>query len=182
MALDSLLYWKHKQPLDNQWRPAPGQDLARHRDTLPTVVQRMDVPAMVVDAAPIVAVIGAATHISQLRSLGSAASANWSTYINTMVAVNRAAATVPALLLLCQATGLNYRAYLPRWANERERERDEGSVREHIRLGMQTGTALWLTRLVCGLGAKRLSAPVDVLAFGALGDVMQRNFVHTPAS
>jgi hypothetical protein len=177
MALDSLLYWKHKQPLDNQWRPVPGQASVK----LPGTFEQLDVKAMVVDAAPIVGSVAAATHISQVRSFGTTASANPFTNVKTVAALNRAATRVPLLLLLCQAADLNYRTYIPRWANERELERDEESVREHVGIAMENGAALYLTRMICKLGAKTFRAPVDILVFGAFGDMVQRNFVHTPA-
>jgi hypothetical protein len=181
MALESLLYWRHKHPLHNQWRPVPGQNPTRYRDNLPDVFKRMDIEATVVDAAPVVAAVGAATHISQLHAFGFTVSGNLFKNAKTLTALNRATMIVPPLILACQAAELDYRAYIPRWAHKRELERDEEVVRQHIVAGMNMGTALWLTRLLFRLGP-RYMAPVDILAGGALADLMQREYIRAHAS
>jgi hypothetical protein len=140
----------------------------------------MDIDAMVVDAAPFVAVIGAATHVSQLHSFGFTVSANLFKNVKTLTSLHRATLIATPLVLACQAAGLNYRAYIPRWAHKRELERDEEVVRQHISAGMAMGAALWFSRLVLKLGA-RYWAPVDILAGGALADVMQREYIRAHA-
>ncbi|KAF1827157.1 uncharacterized protein K489DRAFT_310628 [Dissoconium aciculare CBS 342.82] len=180
MALDSLLYWRHKDDQHNLWRPVPGQSATLYRDNLPNIVKRMDVEATVVDAAPFITVVGAATHVSQLHSFGFTTSASLFKNVKTLTALHRATLFVTPVVLACQAAGFNYRAYIPRWAHAREVQRDEEIVRQHIDAGMALGAASWLLRLSFKLGA-RYWAPIDILAGGALADVMQREYLRAHA-
>lgn len=83
---------------------------------------------------------------------------------------------VAPLILALQASGLQYRYLIPRWASDRELRRDEEEVRKHVDVGMALGSAIWLSRLAFRIGG-RYWAPIDIIAGGALSDLLHREYL-----
>lgn len=177
MGIDALFYWNHKGPGANLWRPRPGANPIEHRLNIPLFVKRMDLEATVVDAAPFVATAGAAAHISQIHAFGFTASASVFRNVKTLSAIHRATVIVAPIVLACQAMNVEYRNMIPRWAHERELHRDEEIVRQHVNVGMSLGAVGWVGRTIAGIG-RRYWSPIEVLAGGALADLLQREYLR----
>lgn len=130
------------------------------------------------DAAPIVASIGALRHASQLFDFGFTTSASVFRNVKTMTAIHRSVLlSVPAILLM-QISGIEYRMLMPRWCHERERHRDESEVRRHVDVGAYIGGVSWVARMMLKVGV-RYWAPIDVVLGGALSDVLHREYNRT---
>ncbi|KJX97258.1 hypothetical protein TI39_contig519g00004 [Zymoseptoria brevis] len=173
----NIFYWVGKTPVDNAWRPQPGQNPTKYFDRLPNAFHRMDLAAMVVDCAPFIAGAGGVAHLSQAMHFGFTAHASIFRNAKTLTAIHRTALVLAPLIFLCQASGFEYRRFIPRWAHERELRRDEEEVRKHVDVGMAIGGGLWTARLLFRLGA-RYWAPVDVIMGGALADLLQREYLR----
>lgn len=91
--------------------------------------------------------------------------------------MHRTTLVLVPLVLVCQAVGLEYRDYIPRWAHERERRRDEEEVRRHVDVGMAGGAVVWALRLYALRWGKAFWAPVDVVMGGALTDLAHREYI-----
>ena len=93
-----------------------------------------------------------------------------------MLAMHRTVLYLTPFVLLCQAAGIGYRSYIPRWNHDREKRRDEEEVRQHIDAGMAIGAVSWVLRIyVFNLG-RAYWAPLDVVMGGALSDLMDREY------
>lgn len=175
MALQTIFFWLSKTPEDNQWRPQPGKNPTLY-PSLPPILQRTDIHAMIVDGAPFITGAGGLAHISQINHFGFTAPASIFRNVKTMSAMHRTTIFLPPLILAFQAAGLDYRTYIPRWAHPRELRRDEEEVRKHIDVGMGIGSASWILRLTFKLGA-RFWAPIDIVMAGALADLLHREYI-----
>ena len=174
-----MFFWNHKIGRDNLWHPIPGGNSIQPITTLPPWTSRIDPAAAIVDAAPFVFGAGALAHLSQLNDLGWTAQANVFKNPRTLGAVHGATLIVFPLVLALQATGLEYRYAIPRWAHERERGRDEVEVRKHVEAGAGLGVLGYVARMTIfsnPLG-RRVWAPVEVVLGGGLADLMHREFV-----
>lgn len=174
MAFPGIFFWVSKTSADNQWRPQPGQDPKKYL-SLPTVLQRADLHAMVVDCAPFIAGAGGLAHASQAMDFGFTAPASIFRNVKTMTAMHRTTLILSPFILACQAAGLEYRTYIPRWAHSRELRRDEEEVRKHIDVGIGIGSLSWILRMCFKFGA-RFWAPIDVVMGGALADLLHREY------
>lgn len=175
MILSDLFYWKAKTPLDNDWRPRPGYDKAAV--ILPPSLSGVDVPAAIVDVAPFICGAGGVAHLSQLNNLGWTVPASIFRNARTMGAMNRTAVLLPAVVIFCQATGLEYRNFIPRWSHDRERRRDETEVREHIQVGFGIGLGVWFTRVFLLRMGRAYPGPLlEATMGGALADLMDREY------
>jgi 1,4-dihydroxy-2-naphthoyl-CoA synthase len=124
----------------------------------------------------LIAGAGGLAHISQAKDFGFTAHASIFRNAKTLTAMHRTALVLVPVVLGCQVLGVEYRYVIPRWAHDRERRRDEEEVRRHVDVGMCFGAASWLVRL-CGLKCGRAFwAPMDVIMFGALSDLMHREY------
>lgn len=177
MALDTLAFWRHKQPQDNAWHPYPGASPHQYVDNLPTWIKRQDLEAAVVDTAPFVVGVGGLAHLRQANDFGLTAHASIFRNTLTMTAMHRAVLFLTPVILGCQATGVDYRYVIPRWAHDRERRRDEEEVRKHVDVGMYLGAACWFFRMYGFRAGTRYWAPLDIVMGGALADLMQREYI-----
>ena len=121
--------------------------------------------------------MGGVAHISQAHQFGFTAHASVFRNIKTMTAMHRTVLFLTPLVFICQAWGWEYRSFIPRWAHDRERRRDEKDVREQVDVGMAFGAATWLARMVFKIGARYWS-PIDVVMGGALADLMHREYMR----
>lgn len=176
MALQYLFFWNYKNAESNRWRPEPGHNPTKYINNLPNPVKRTDLEATVVDIAPFVAGMGGLAHISQIHDFGFTAPASIFRNVKTMTAMHRTVVYLTPLVLACQAGGIEYRNFIPRWAHDRELRRDEEEVRQHIDVGMAIGSISWITRMFFRFGA-RYWAPIDIVAGGALADLMHREYL-----
>ncbi|KXL44135.1 hypothetical protein M433DRAFT_138156 [Acidomyces richmondensis BFW] len=176
MALQSLFFWHHKCPADNTWRPSPSANRTENQANLPAWLERMDIEAATVDLAPFIAGAGGLAHISQAKDFGFTAHASIFRNAKTLTAMHRTALVLVPVVLGCQVLGVEYRYVIPRWAHDRERRRDEEEVRRHVDVGMCFGAASWLVRLYGLKCGRAFWAPMDVIMFGALSDLMHREY------
>ncbi|UPX12237.1 uncharacterized protein EKO05_0002794 [Ascochyta rabiei] len=172
------LFWNFKKPGDNDWHPRVGQGAARNVDTLPGFLQRTDLTATLVDAAPFVAGVGAFRHASQMFDFGFTAHANVFRNPKTMNSMHRSVVFFVPLTLVLQGAGVEYRTLIPRWCHERERQRNEDEVRQHVDAGAYLGSLSWVVRMAFKVGV-RYWAPIDVVLGGALSDVLHREYNRT---
>ena len=181
-----LFFWHHKAPQDNTWHPVPGASAtpAHLTNRLPSWTSKLDPEAAIVDASPLILASGAIAHFSQLNSLGWTVPASIFANQRTMLTSHRATLVLPPLLMLLQSLGVEYRYYIPRWAHERERGRDEAQVREHVNAGMGLGLIAYVARMAVFGAGRRFWAPIEVVLGGGLADVMHREFTrahgHSP--
>lgn len=175
MALQYLFFWNLKTADDNKWHPEIGQSSTRYIGNLPHFLRRMDFEASLVDAAPFVAGVGGARHISQIFDFGFTAPASVFRNVKTMTAMHRSVAVLLPLIWTAQAAGVQYRFLIPRWCHERELRRDEDEVRRHIDVGACIGGVSWVTRMLFKIGV-RYWAPIDVVLGGALADLLHREY------
>lgn len=177
--LQYFFFWNYKQSTDNLWHPVPGGNPTKTVTNLPPWTSRLDPEATIVDAAPLVFGAGALAHLSQLNDLGWTAQANIFKNPRTLAAVHRTTLfLIPAILTL-QAADVSYRYFIPRWAHDRERGRDEEQVRKHVEAGMALGVLGYVARMTVlanPLG-RRFWAPAEVVLGGGLADLMHREFV-----
>lgn len=174
---DYIFFWNLKKPSDNDWHPRVGQD-SRNIEPLPGPLQRTDFEAAIVDAAPFVAGIGALRHASQMFHFGFTARANVFHNPKTMAAMHRSVLVFVPVVLFLQGAGVEYRTFIPRWQNDRERMRDEEEVRQHVDAGAYLGGVSWVARIALRVGL-RYWAPIDVVLGGALSDVLHREYNRT---
>lgn len=173
--LQYLFFWNLKTPKDNLWHPQIGQNPSKYIDNLPAFLRRTDIEATLVDAAPFVVGAAGLRHISQIHDFGFTAHASIFRNVKTMTAMHRAVVVVP-LILVAQATQIQYRTLIPRWCHERELNRDEVEVRKHVDVGASIGAGIWVTRLLFKVGL-RYWAPFDIVVGGALSDLLHREYV-----
>jgi hypothetical protein len=176
MKLSDLFFWNNKAPSDNDWRPVPSGSSITHINNLPPWIKRTDIEAAVVDTAPFIAGAGGLAHTSQLNNLGWTAPANVFRNYKTMMAMHRTVLFLTPMILLCQAAGLEYRNFIPRWSHDRERRRGEEDVRRQVEAGMGIGGVSWLLRLYVFKIGRVYWAPIDVVMGGALADLMHREY------
>ncbi|KAM3415262.1 hypothetical protein BST61_g8792 [Cercospora zeina] len=131
--------------------------------------------ASLVDAAPFVAGVGGARHISQIFDFGFTAHASIFRNIKTMSAMHRSVAVLLPTMWTAQAAGIQYRFLIPRWCHERELRRDEDEVRKHINVGACFGGGIWAARMMFKVGT-RYWAPIDIVLGGALSDLLHREY------
>jgi hypothetical protein len=92
-----------------------------------------------------------------------------------MLALHRSTLFLTPLVLLLQMANKNYRQFIPRWNNDRERRRDEVEARQHIQAGMGLGLGVWTLRMfVFGGIGRKYWAPFDIVLGGALTDLLHR--------
>lgn len=175
-VIQYLFFWNLKSPHDNDWRPQAGRNPTQYIDNLPSFLKRTDIEATVVDTAPFIAGAGGLAHISQLNDFGFTAHASIFKNVKTLTAMHRATLIVAPLVLMCQASGIDYRYAIPRWCHDRELRRDEEQVRQHVDVGMGLGAAVWFSRLAFRFGT-RFWAPMDIVMGGALADLMHREYM-----
>jgi len=176
MALQSLLFWTTKTPLDNAYHPLVNGSPTTQTSNLSPWLPAVDPQAAIVDIAPFVAGAGGLAHLRQANDFGFTARASVFANAKTLTAMHRSVVVLAPVVLFCQASGVEYRNFVPRWSHERERRRDEGEVRGHVDVGMLVGAACWVIRMY-GLRAGRAYwAPVDVMMGGALADLMHREY------
>ncbi|CAK3893741.1 Hypothetical predicted protein [Lecanosticta acicola] len=174
--LQYLFFWNLKAPEHNKWHPEPGKSPTQYIDNLPLSLKQLDVPATVVDSAPVIAGVGGLAHLSQAHAFGFTARASVFRNVKTLTAIHTTTLVVAPLILALQASGFEYRYFIPRWASDRELRRDEEEVRQHVDVGMAFGSLSWIGRLAFKLGA-RYWAPIDVIMGGALADLMHREYL-----
>ncbi|KAK3674730.1 hypothetical protein LTR78_005452 [Recurvomyces mirabilis] len=177
MALSYLFFWNHKSIQNNDWRPQPGETTIKRLDNLPLWLKRQDLKATCVDAAPFIFGVGALAHIRQANDFGFTARASIFANTRTLLATHRATLLVTPVILACQAMGVEYRYFIPRWSHDRERRRDEEEVRKHIAVGMYGGVALWAVRMYGFRVGRAYWAPIDVILGGALADLAHREYM-----
>lgn len=175
-VLQYLFFWNLKAPEHNYWHPEPGKSPIKYITNLPKSLERCDIPATVVDSAPFIAAAGGLAHLSQIFQFGFTAPASIFRNAKTMTAMHTTTLVVAPLILALQASGLQYRYLIPRWASDRELRRDEEEVRKHVDVGMALGSGVWFSRLAFRIGA-RYWAPIDIIAGGALSDLMHREYL-----
>lgn len=176
-----LFFWNSKTRSDNDWHPQIGQCPTKYTKNLPHILQRADIEATLVDAAPFVASIGAIRHASQLFDFGFTAPASIPRNVKTMTAIHRSVLLSVPLVLFMQISGIQYRTLIPRWCHERERHRDEATVRRHVDVGAYIGSVSWVARMMLKVGV-RYWAPIEVVLGGALSDVLHREYIRTHSS
>lgn len=169
-----LFYWNLKTSSDNTWHPFPGAGSTKYLTTLPLWTRRLDLPATTIDAFPFVVGAGSLAYISQYNSLGWTVPASIFRNPATMAALHRSAMLLPPVILACQAAGLEYRYLIPRWANEREKARDEDQARSHVETGMLIGGAVMVGRSLAGLGPRW--SLLDVVLGGGIADLALREY------
>ena len=134
-------------------------------------------PAAIVDSAPFICGVGGFAHLRQLNSLGWTAPASIFHNTKTMGAMHGAALLLPAVILTCQAGGVEYRDFIPRWSHGRERRRDESEVREHVQVGTAIGLGIWAVRLFVFRAGRAYQNPLlEATMGGALADLMDREY------
>ncbi|KAK5108736.1 hypothetical protein LTR62_007883 [Meristemomyces frigidus] len=176
MALHSLFFWHTKQSLDNTWHPLVTNSPTTNPNNLPPFLKRVDIEATAVDASPFIAGAGALAHLRQANDFGFTARASVFRNPKTLRTLHRATLITVPVVLACQAAGVEYRYFIPRWSHERERRREDEEVRRHVAVGMVAGMACWVVRIY-GLRKGRLYwAPVDVVLGGALADLLHREY------
>ncbi len=176
MTLPSLLFWTTKTPVDNAYHPLVDGSPTTQTSSLSPWLPAVDPQAAIVDIAPFVAGAGGFAHLRQANDFGFTARASVFANAKTLTAMHRSVVVLAPVVLFCQASGIEYRNFVPRWSHERERRRDEGEVRGHVDVGMLVGAACWVIRMY-GLRAGRAYwAPVDVMMGGALADLMHREY------
>lgn len=178
MPLQLLSYWNIKTPSDNAWHPQIGQCPTRYTRNLPPILQRTDIEATLVDAAPYIASVGALRHASQAFHFGFTVSANVFKNARTLNSMHVSTLLFVSLVLSFQAAGIEYRNLIPRWSTERERYRDEEEVRRHVDVGAYLGALSWVARMIMRVGV-RYWAPIDVVLGGAGADVLHREYFRT---
>lgn len=167
------IYWANKTPTDNAWHPLPGAN--PWSPTLPSLLHRLDPEALAVDAAPLIAGAGSFAHFRQLPSLGWTAQANIFKNPRTMGAMHLTSTVCLVAIAGCQLAGVEYRNFIPRWASDRERRREEEVVRQQVRVGMGVGlVASWPLGRWRPLGAR--VSPLGCLMLGALLDLAHREY------
>lgn len=171
-----LFFWNNKTSSDNEWHPIPGANPVKYLDNSPQWLKRVDVEAATVDVAPLVAGAGSVAHLSQIHNFGLTAQGSPFRNKITMLAMHRAVLFLMPLVLVCQAAGLEYRQFIPRWSHDRERRRDEEEVRQHVDAGLGIGAMSWAVRIYLFNLGRAYWAPIDVLAGGALADLMHREY------
>ena len=172
-----MFFWRKKTSTDNDWHPRPGADPVQYNDRLPAWIKRQDFEAMTVDCAPFVAGAGGLAHLGQLNKLGWTAPASIFRNRTTMMAMHRTVLCLTPLILLCQALGLEYRNFIPRWSHDRERRRDEEQVRHHVQFGMGAGVLMWAARMYFLRLGTAYWTPIDAIMGGALADLAHREYV-----
>ena len=177
MSFDQLLFWKHKTPSDNAWHPEPGENPSIYPNNLPPWMKRMDIEAATVDTGPWIAGAGGFAHLRQLNDLGWTAPASIFRNKTTMMAMHRTVLYLTPMILLCQAAEIDYRNYIPRWAHDREKRRDEAEVRQQVNAGMGIGLLIWTTRMYVLNVGRAYWAPLDIIMGGALADLAHREYV-----
>ena len=111
MKLEDALFWRYKTSLDNDWRPTLSKDeteAAAKRLATPSFTNNLDVEALIIDVAPFVCGAGGLAHISQLNQLGWTVPASIFRNTRTMTAMYRTGIILPAIVLSCQAAGIEY--------------------------------------------------------------------------
>lgn len=167
-----------KAPNDNAWHPQIGQCPTQYTKNLPLLLQRTDVEATLVDAAPYIASVSALRHASQAFDFGFTVSANVFKNVKTLNALHTSTLIFIPLVLSFQAAGIQYRNLIPRWSTDRERYRDEEEVRRHVDVGAYLGVMTWVVRMIMRVGV-RYWAPIDVVLGGAGADVLHREYFRT---
>jgi hypothetical protein len=180
MPLQSHPFRTTKTPSANDWHPQIGQCPTQYTKKLPLILQRTDVEATLVDAAPFIASVGALRHASQLFNFGFTVSANVFKNVRTLTALHTSTLFVLPAILSLQAAGVEYRNFIPRWTTAAELTRDEEEVRRHIDVGAYLGGMAWAVRMIMRVGV-RYWAPIDVVLGGAGADVLHREYVRTHA-
>ncbi|KAH6644819.1 hypothetical protein C7974DRAFT_28407 [Boeremia exigua] len=178
MPAQLLSYWNIKTPIDNAWHPQIGQCPTPYTKNLPQILQRTDLEATLVDAAPYIAGIGALRHASQAFDFGFTVSANIFKNARTLNALHGSTLLFIPLVLSLQAAGIEYRNLIPRWSTVRERHRDEEEVRRHVDVGAYLGALTWAGRMIMRVGV-RYWAPIDVVLGGAVADMLHREYMRT---
>jgi hypothetical protein len=124
---------------------------------------------------PFVCGAGSVAYLSQLNSLGWTVPASIFRNAKTLSALHYSAFLLPATVLACQATGFEYRNFIPRWSHDRERRRDETEVRQHIAIGSAVGLGFWAVRLFAlRMGRGYRSPLLEIVIGGGLADLMDR--------
>lgn len=120
--------------------------------------------------------VGAGTiaYVSQLNSIGLTAPASVFKNALTISAMHRSALYLTPFVLALQAAGLEYRYFIPRWASDRERRRDEDQVRRHVDFGMAVGAGVMVARSLFRMGPRW--SLMDALFGGALADLALREY------
>ena len=180
MPLQSFSFWTSKSPSANAWHPQIGQCPTQYTKNLPSILQRTDIEATLVDAAPFIASVGALRHASQLFNFGFTVSANVFKNVRTMAALHTSTLLFLPMVLSLQAAGVEYRNFIPRWTTAAESTRDEEEVRRHVDIGAYLGGMAWAARMILRVGV-RYWAPIDVVLGGAGADVLHREYVRTHA-
>lgn len=171
-----LFFWNNKTATDNDWHPIPGGNPIKYLDNSPQWLQGVDIEAATVDVAPLVVGFSGLAHLRQIHNFGLTAQGSPFRNTITMTALHRSVLFLTPLVLVCQAAGVDYRRFIPRWSHERERRRDEEEVRKHVDAGLGIGALSWVARIyVLNLG-RAYWAPMDVLMGGALADLMHREY------
>ena len=178
MPSQSVSYWSIKTPSDNAWHPQIGQCPTRYTKNFPTILQRTDIEATLVDAAPYIASVGALRHASQAYDIGFTVSAKVFKNFKTLNALHKSTLLFIPLVLSLQAAGIEYRNLIPRWSTDRERYRQEEEVRQHVDVGAYLGALSWIGRMITRVGV-RYWAPIDVVLGGAGADVLHREYFRT---
>lgn len=177
MKLEDLLFWQWKTQSDNDWHPRPGENPVEFVANLPSWLRRIDPEAMAVDVAPFICGAGGIAHLRQINSLGWTAPISVFRNTRTMMAMQRTSIILPAIVLLCQAAGYEYRNFIPRWSHDRERRRDEAEVREHVETGAFIGFGGWIVRMyLLRIGRAYPSPTLDTIMGGALADLLFREY------
>ena len=175
MKLEDLYFWQYKTPRDNAWRPLAGASPIKHSTNFPKWTERLDIEAAIPDAAPIIAGAGTFAYLQQLPHLGWTAPVNPFMNSQTMTTMHRTTLFVTPMILLLQMAGKEYRQFIPRWNNDRERRRDEVEARQHVDAGMAFGLGVWALRMFVFVRAgRKYWAPMDVILGGALTDLLHR--------
>lgn len=172
----SLMFWLYKTPADNEWHPIPGQNPKKDTKPLPRWLDNIDPAAAVVDAAPFVSGAGFITYARQYNQLGWTVPASVFRNPRTLAAMHLTAMYVTPIICLLQATEVQYRNIIPRWASERELRRDEETARSHVEVGMLAGVASTAIRTFYKLGPRY--SLMDIILGGALADLCHREYLR----
>lgn len=175
-----LEFWDTKTQSANAWHPQVGQCPTQYTKNLPSILQRADVEATLVDAAPYIASVGALRHASQLFNFGFTVSANVFRNARTLTALHASTLLFVPMILSFQAAGIEYRNFIPRRRTAAESTRDEEEVRRHVDVGAYLGGMAWVARMIMRVGV-RYWAPIEVVLGGAGADVLHREYVRTHA-
>lgn len=172
----ALMYWNNKTSIDNNWHPRPGQDPKKDVRQLPRWLDKIDLAATAVDAAPFVTAAGFIAYVRQYNRLGWTVPASVFRNPKTLAAFHLTAMYVTPIVCLLQATDVQYRNVIPRWASERELRRDETTVRDHVNTGMLIGAVSTALRTFYKLGPRY--SLVDIIFGGALADLLHREYLR----